>query len=105
MAWSWSHAAEAYADAQSQVESKSREWLETVFAEWHATDEVDDFSPEFNEEEYQTALLEARTLPQDSLADFIWNRMSEFATCDNGGFDAWACPSGCHTVPFAPVCD
>jgi len=20
--------------------------------------------------------------------------------CDNGGWNCWLCPSGCHTVPF-----
>ena len=36
MAWSWSHSNEAYANAEENVQNKDREWLETVFAEWHA---------------------------------------------------------------------
>jgi len=38
------------------------------------------------------------------LADFIWEQASEYATCDNGGFNAWMCPSGCgcHCVSFSP---
>ncbi len=105
MVWSWSHAAEAYADAQEQVEAKDREWLEIVYAEWHAIDHVESVSPEFDESDYEAALVEAKRLPQDVLADSVWDHMSEQASCDNGGFHAWACPSGCHTVPFAPVCD
>lgn len=41
MAWSWSHTVGAYANAQAQVESQEREWLEVVYAEWQAA-EFDD---------------------------------------------------------------
>lgn len=102
MAWSWSHTAEAYANAQKNLESQVRAWLEVVFAEWHAAEDLDSVSPEFNESKYNVALADAKELPCDALADFIWQQMSEQATCDNGGFDAWCCPygCGCHTVSF-----
>ena len=103
MVWSWSHASEAYADAQSQVEAQEREWLEVVYAEWHAVDDIEQVLPDFDEHEYEAALSLAGELSEDVLAEFIWEKMSEQATCQNGGHDAWACPYGCHTVPFSPV--
>ncbi len=34
-------------------------------------------------------------------ADAIWQYASEdLRTCDNGGYNAWMCPWGCHTVSF-----
>jgi hypothetical protein len=53
MVWSWSHAAEAYADAQSQVDGKERDWLEAVYAEWHAVDDIDSVLLEFDEANYE----------------------------------------------------
>lgn len=108
MAWSWSHTNEAYAAAYNNVHKQDREWLEVCYAEWHATEMHDEESAmagtldinSFNEDKYNEALAACKNLPNDILADYIWERMSEEATCDNGGFNAWACPSGCHTVPF-----
>jgi len=105
MAWSWSHSQEAYYDARDNVGQKSREWLEVCYAEWFAAG-VDDCGcidgNSFDEEEYSRALENARELPDDVLADHIWDQMQEMATCDNGGWNAWCCPSGCHTVSFSP---
>jgi hypothetical protein len=103
MAWSWSHTTEAYDNAQENLSLLPREDLEVIYAEWRAAQSksgrVDD-SNYFNEKKYLRALKFAKTLPDDVLADFIWERASEHATCDNGGFNAWVCPSGCHSVPF-----
>lgn len=104
MAWSWSHTNEAYAAAEQNVRNQDREWLEIVYGEWHAAELDDDGELDinsFNEEQYNEALAEAKELADDVLADYIWERMSDAATCDNGGFNAWACPSGCHTVSFS----
>lgn len=108
MTWSWSHTNEAYDNAYKNVQNKDREWLEVCYAEWHAAEPYDDDSAmageldpnSFNEEKYNEALAEAKDMSDDVLADYIWQRMSEVAVCDNGGFNAWACLSGCHTVPF-----
>jgi hypothetical protein len=101
MAWSWSHTQEAYDNAYNNLHHEGREWLEIVYAEWEAskTDNEDDFEP-FDEELYDKALMKAKDLPDDVLVDYIYDQMSEQATCDNGGFNAWACPYGCHTVSF-----
>lgn len=55
----------------------------------------------FDSEAYAIALEESRSLPIDTLADYITERAETTATCDNGGFNAWVCPSGCHTVSFS----
>lgn len=103
MAWSWSHSNEAYAYAQQKVQELPLEILQIIYAEWiaHRPDE----GPEhFNQRAYKKALREAKKLPGDVLADFIWEKAEERATCTNGGWEAWVCPFGCgpHMVPFGP---
>lgn len=108
MAWSWSHTQQAYADARENLSELGRETLEIIFAEWRAAQGkngvIDPVSPGFSERKYERALKHAKTLPDDVLADFIWEKASEQATCDNGGFEAWMCPHGCgqHCVSFSP---
>jgi hypothetical protein len=107
MAWSWSHTNEAYANAEENLRSMPKEKLEIIFAEWRAAQGkggiIEDCG-NFDERKYTRALAYAKTLDDETLADFIWERASEAATCDNGGFEAWMCPSGCgcHCVSFSP---
>ena len=112
MAWSWSHTQQAYADARENLSDMDRETLEIIFAEWRAAQGkngvIDPVSPGFSERKYERGLKHAKALDHDTLVDFIWERASEFATCDNGGFEAWMCPHGCgpHCVSFSlPVED
>jgi hypothetical protein len=35
---------------------------------------------------------------KEHLADWVWMRAEEQATCDNGGYELWMCPTGCHFV-------
>ena len=107
MAWSWSHTDEAYADAEANLRALPKEELEIIFAEWRAAQGKGGIihnHNHFHQRKYDRALKHAKTLPDDVLADFIWEQASEFATCDNGGFNAWMCPSGCgcHCVSFSP---
>lgn len=103
MAWSWSHSHEAYDNAYANVQGKDREWLKVVYAEWRATERDEDgFASHFDEELYEQALKDADDLSDDELSDYIWMRMDDQALCDNGGFNAWCCPDGCHTVSFDP---
>lgn len=103
MAWSWSHAQEAYVAAEQNLRELDKETLEVIYAEWRAarkhgaTDPID-----FDERKYNRALKYAKEQDAETLADFIWEKASEQATCDNGGFNAWLCPygCGCHTVSF-----
>lgn len=50
-----------------------------------------------------TSLNKTGQLSKDAIVDDIWERASNLATCDNGGFNAWMCPFGCdcHTVSFS----
>jgi len=53
---------------------------------------------------YDAALERARALSTDAMESDIWDRASGEPygrTCDNGGYNAWLCPSGCHKVPFS----
>lgn len=102
MAWEWSHTQEAYQNAYENVQNKDREWLEVVFAEWHACKNPNENCNEFNERKYNAALKRAKKLTDDVLAEYIWERMSEYATCTNRGHSAYGCPSGCgcHLVSF-----
>lgn len=108
MAWSWSHTHEAYDNARTNLENLSKEKLEVIFAEWRAAQGkggiVDNVNPQFSQKKYDRALAYAKTLYHDTLVEFIWEKMSEWATCENGGFDAHSCPfgCGCHTVSFDP---
>jgi len=107
MAWSWSHSRQAYADAEENLRNLPKETLEIIFAEWGAAQGKGGIirnHNDFNSRKYDRALKHAKTLPDDVLADFIWEQASEYATCDNGGFNAWMCPSGCgcHCVSFSP---
>lgn len=103
MVWSWSHSNEAYDNARNNLQQQDRRWLNVVYAEWEThrhNEEGDDES--FDEEKYEEALKKAEELDDDVLIDYIWDHMSEQAKCENGGFEAWACPygCGCHTVSF-----
>lgn len=106
MAWEWSHTAEAYSNANNNLYLKDRSWIVECYGEWHALETDDDGELDYNsfdQEAYSAAVEEAADMTIDELIDYIWNRMSEHATCDNGGFNAYCCPSGCHTVPFDPL--
>ena len=99
MAWSWSHTSEAYDNAHRNLYTKSRDELEIIFAEWKGSGE----DAHLDEEAYDQALGYADDLPLDLLISYIWEQMQQQATCDNGGYDAWACPYGCgpHKVSFS----
>ena len=111
MAWSWSHTEQAYADAQENLSTLDRETLEIIFSEWRAAQgkhgAIDPVSPGFSKRKHDRALKHAKTLAHETLVEFIWEKAAEFATCDNGGFEAWMCPQGCgpHCVSFSPLED
>lgn len=99
MAWSWSHTAEAYRDAEINLYGLPHDDLAIIAAEWQSWD-GDTFNPQLNLDAYDGALSDAKQCSADSLAQNIWDKASELQTCDNGGFNAYVCPFGCHTVPF-----
>lgn len=106
MAWSWSHTEEAYENARLNTHDLSQEELAVILAEWDATTPDEDYGysggdlNDFDSEAYERALVERLKLPQDELAAKVWDLACDLRTCDNGGWNAWLCPYGCHTVPF-----
>jgi hypothetical protein len=103
MAWSWSHSAEAYADAEKNLADESDGWLATALAEFrfHDDEETVPYLSPISEvllNGYTRQALEQ--YGKDELVDLVWEKASEQRICDNGGFNAWMCPYGCHTVPF-----
>ena len=101
MAWEWSHTPEAYENAKKNLDSLSRETLEVIWAEW-LTHNANPGGP-FWDEAYPHALEMAKMMPKDSMQYGIWEYAERQRLCDNGGFRAWVCPFGCHTVPFSPT--
>lgn len=116
MAWSWSHSQEVYesieiqlinkADAANDGDTDAAEWLCVVWSEWVASNWREDrVTTDLDLRKYATAMARAKRqgseLGYEKLANNIWNWTSELATCNNGGWDAWVCPFGCHLLPFS----
>src|SRR5262249_48950571 len=100
MAWSWSHTAEAYSNARENLENQDREFLDVCLAEWQGSRDVGYYRRELSPR-YEKSLQWARRQDAWLLVDIIWEQMEQQATCDNGGWNAWCCPFGCHTVSFS----
>jgi len=116
MAWEWSHASEAYSDAYAQVQRLPRADLLTILREWAYEDREKSGRLRFpnGKQVWTDARGRSRVrgfrlpngirrLSQDVLADLVWQRAEEHRTCTNGGWNAYLCPDGCHTVPFEPI--
>lgn len=105
MARNWSHTHEAYNNAYENLHEQSRKFLCESLAEWDAHVCDEEFLAHFDPDIYEKAYNEYfdSILANDIIADSVWEKMSDEVsgmTCDNGGFNAWACPYGCHTVSF-----
>ena len=103
MSWSWSHSSEGIQNVMDNIEKLSDEDIRIVYAEWKACDSAQDGEYDndaFDSSAYDDALKASGNIDIDGLVQYIQDRCSEAAICDNGGFNAWVCPSGCHTVSF-----
>lgn len=95
MAWEWSHTPEAYDAAHTNTTCLPKHTLLIILREWAYEDrDKAGRKPSFR--------LPAglRKLPQDVLAEMVWERAEQHRTCSNGGWDCYLCPDGCHTVSF-----
>lgn len=103
MAWSWSHTVQAYEYAHSQLGQLDREKLLEIRREWYASDPAQ-FATAFSQDKWDEAVRFQMfaDLSDEQLAEDIWDRAYTQQVCDNGGWNAWVCPFGCHTVPFGP---
>ena len=95
MSWEWSHTEDAYDNARANLEELPRNELMTILEEWlvHLSLGTLEYGS-VKDDEFNTV---------ENIADAIWRFCSSWdhgRTCDNGGFNAWMCPHGCHTVPF-----
>jgi hypothetical protein len=115
MAWSWSHTQEAYDYARSQVYEMKRNELLDIAAEWRTFKRCQEKYPDvqYSYEMPYTPLGYKRKFNANKryiaafwstleIAEYVWECMSEAATCDNGGWNAWVDPEGYVTVPFSP---
>lgn len=100
MAWSWSHTREAYINAENNLRNLPKNIIDIIWAEWQAASGDISRASQFSENKYNKAIKKAATMQKVYLADQIWENSSILATCDNGGYNAWVCPFGCHTVSF-----
>lgn len=109
-----------YAEWKACDAANRKQRLESAISEWDGEDEddvtvgdllrkydaknADDYdSNAFDNAAYERAEIEAKELIAKGIdvAKYIADRAEEHAICDNGGFNAWVCPSGCHTVSFS----
>jgi len=104
MAWSWSHTTTAYENALDNVQKLSDEKLSECYGEFMARIPNYGIEDDLDEDKYSIYYDEAidkinfnqRFLIEDRVIDF----MNDLALCDDGGYRAWCCPFGCHTVSF-----
>ena len=125
MAWEWSHTAEAQEMALQNLGRKSIKFLSECYAEWKC-EEIMDASKSFQDElfmfadddspvpelpnvlktdpmrdgRYEGFVKEAKEMDKDELVGWVWEKSSEQRTCENGGYDPWMCPHGCHKVKW-----
>ncbi len=99
--WSWSHTNEAYATAEQNLQALEHDTLAEIWAEW-LSDSGPEATNRFNQETYPLNHESALGLPDDVLAEAIWERAVEQAECSNGGYRAYMCPFQCgpHGVSF-----
>lgn len=112
MTWEWSHSPEAYANVRSALQAMPAKELVEIEVEWLAyfdkrvSDEerTHDQPANFRRTEKRQKYWEAHCekMGTEHLANLIYERAENHALCDNGGFDMWVCPYGCHTVPASP---
>ena len=104
MAWHWSHTNEAYANVRANVDALPKRQLLEILREWAYDDREKSGRLRTRNGSKRVAGFRLptgiRRLPADVLADMVWTRAEEHRTCTNGGWDAYVCPDGCHTVSF-----
>lgn len=92
MAWQASMIIEGYETAMGNLYEMDREKVEIIFAEQKAENSEDWDST------YENALKQAQNLDENILFSTVWDFAEEQNTTDNGGFEFWLCPYGCHTA-------
>lgn len=101
--WSWSYSNEGIDLIMKGIENEPLHDLEVAYAEFEAYRLKDrpNVKHEFNSAAYRRALKQARLIAEtgeDILVSAIQSRAQEFSGSDNGGWNAYYCPYGCHTI-------
>ena len=107
MAWEWSHTPEAYQNVHDNLSELSKNDLIVIYAEIQSSIHDVYFNYTFDDFKYNryldniTKQVNNNKIGLDSIVDFIYEFACEYRTCDNGGFNAYICPYGCHMVSFS----
>ena len=106
MAWEWSHTQEAYDNVKDNLSELSKTDLIVIYAEIKSSTMMEHFTYDLNDIKFRfyvqhiTRQVDNHKLALDSIVEFIYEFASDYRTCDNGGFNAYVCPYGCHIVSF-----
>lgn len=107
MAWNWSHTQQAYDNAYKNLSELPNDDLIIIWSEIKSYNLNEYNLISFDEDLYNEKIKECKQIinnlsgNMEPIIDDIWQFASEeLRTCDNGGFNAWLCPYGCHTVSF-----
>lgn len=113
MTWNWSHTQEAYDNVYYNISQLSLETLREIATEIKTYQDMLAQRPErlieglsdreilWHPELHEMYLEKVNNLPADILVDLIYKFASEQAECTNGGYEAYVCPYGCHSVSFS----
>jgi hypothetical protein len=96
--WEWSHSPEAYDNARENLHGLSHEELVEIMLEWVAYEAAGGSNSVMDADFDAVDRSKFESLPQDVLADAIFNKAEELSSSDNGGHHLWMCPYGCHKV-------
>ena len=112
MTWDWSHTQEAYDNVYYNISQLSLETLREIATEIKTYQDMLAQRPErvieglsdreilWHPELHEMYLEQVNKLPADILVDLIYKFAAEQAECTNGGYEAYVCPYGCHSVSF-----
>lgn len=100
MIWRWNHSNRSYGNAKANLSDLCHETLAVIYAEIKACRVLASGENKLDELEYKDELILARGMSSLSLVNLIWESMNSYRLCDEGGFNAYCCPYGCHTVSF-----
>lgn len=104
MTWEWSHSPDAIDAAAYNLSKLPMAELKDIAREWAHHDReargiIRQRAGSVRPAGFRLPSSLARA-SRDALITWIWERMEAHRTCDTGGFRAYACLYGCHTVPF-----
>lgn len=96
--WGWSHSHEAYDNVRENLHGLPHEKLIEIMGEWDAYEAAGKSSSLMNADFDAVDKTKYVHLPNDVLADAIYEKSEELSNTDNGGSLFWVCPYGCHKV-------